>query len=78
MRIQAFGYFGMQGIGNVNRVLPNPLTVSDLTKLSGGDAIEMQIFYDRLRLDIIAKAIEVSITKTYHKKLRLRHGEYEL
>ena len=54
------------------------MTVSDLTKLSGGDAIEMQIFYDRLRLDIIAKAIEVSITKTYHKKLRLRHGEYEL
>ena len=42
MRIQAFGYFGMQGIGNVNRVLPNPLTVSDLTKLDDSDATEIQ------------------------------------
>ena len=33
MYIQAFGYFGLQGIGNLNQVFPNPLKVSDLTHL---------------------------------------------
>ena len=39
MHIQAFGYFGRQGIGNVNQFFLNPLTVSSLTHLSGGNAI---------------------------------------
>ena len=54
---QAYGYFGLQWIGNANQVIPNPLTVSDLTQLSGGNAIEIQKFYDRVRSDMISKAI---------------------
>ena len=32
-------YFLMQVIGNVNKILPNPLTVSALTKLAFGNEI---------------------------------------
>ena len=34
--------------------------------------------YDRVHSDMIAKAIQGSITKTYPKKLRIHRGEYEL
>ena len=57
MHIQAFGYFGLQGIGNLNQVLPNSLSVSDLTHISGGNETEIQNFYDRVRSDMIAKEI---------------------
>ena len=43
MQIQTFGYFGLQVVRNVNQVLTNPLTVSDLTQLSGGHSIEIKI-----------------------------------
>ena len=77
MHIQAFGYFGLQGIVNVNQVLPNTLAVSDLKKLAGGNAIEIKNLYDREILDMIDKEIEGSITKTYLKKLRIHRGVYE-
>ena len=64
-------YCKCQVIGNVNQVLPNPLTVSAVTQFSGGNATEMQNFRDRMRSDITAKEIEGSITKTYIKKLGL-------
>ena len=62
MQIQAFGYFGLQVIWNVNQVLPDPLTVSALTQLVGGNAIEIQKFYDRVLSDMIAKSIQGSMT----------------
>ena len=37
VHIQVFVYFGLKGIGNMNQVLTNPLTVSALTNLAGGD-----------------------------------------
>ena len=77
MHIQTFGYFGLQGIVNVNQVLPNTLAVSDLKKLAGGNAIEIKNLYDREILDMIDKEIEGSITKKYLKKPRLHQGEYE-
>ena len=59
---QAHGYFGLLGIGNFGiNLLPIPLTVSYLTHLyenCGTSAIEI-IFFDRVRSDIISKAIEV-------------------
>ena len=30
MQVQVFGYFGLQGIGNLNQVLPNPMVVVSL------------------------------------------------
>ena len=35
----AHGYFLLQGIGNVNQILPNPLTVKALAQLDVGDEI---------------------------------------
>ena len=34
-----YGYFLVQVIGNVNKILPNPLTVSALTQLAVGNGI---------------------------------------
>ena len=68
---QAHGYFGLQGIGNVNQILSNPLIVSDITQLAGGNKTKIQNFRDMVR------SIEESITKTSLKKLRLHHREYE-
>ena len=65
MQIQTFGYFGMQVVRNVNQVLKNPFTVSDLTQLSGGHSIEIKNSHDKLHLDMIPKATEGLITKTY-------------
>ena len=38
----AYGYFLQQVIGNVKQILPNPLTVSSLTLLYVGNAIEIK------------------------------------
>ena len=54
----AHGYFGLKVIGNINLVLPNTLKISGLTQLAGGNAIEIQNFHDRVRSEMIAKAIE--------------------
>ena len=55
---QSNGYFGLLGIVNVGiNTLPNTLAVSSLTNLSDGDTIEVQIFYDRVGSDMIAKSI---------------------
>ena len=67
MHIQSFGYFGMQGILNVNRIIPNHLTILSLTYLADGDSIEIQNVYDIVHSYMIAKAIEGSITKKYIK-----------
>ena len=37
----AHGYFSLQVIGNVNQILPDPLTVSALTQFSVGNDIEI-------------------------------------
>ena len=39
---QAHGYFWLQEVGDLNQVIPNPLTVSALTLSSGGNAIEIK------------------------------------
>ena len=57
MNIQEFWYFGLKVMGNVKQVLPIFLTVSALTKLYGINATEIRVFYDRVRSDMIAKAI---------------------
>ena len=49
MHVQKFGYFVLKGIGNVDQVLPNPFTISALTHLVGGNAIETQKLYHRVR-----------------------------
>ena len=56
MHIQAFGYFVLQVFVNINQVLPNPLVVSSPQNLSN-TIYEVQNFYDRVRSDMIAKAI---------------------
>ena len=76
MQHQAHGYFGLPGIRNVgNQVFPKTLVVRALQNL-GKNAQELQNLYNRVRPDMIAKAIEGSITKTFLKKLRLKRGEY--
>ena len=52
------GYFLLQVIGNLNKILPNPLTVSDLTQLYVDNETYIQNFHDRVHLDIIAKTIK--------------------
>ena len=48
MHHQAHGYFDLLGIGNVgNQVLPNPVVVSDLQKLSKYSQ-EVQTLYDKV------------------------------
>ena len=58
------------GIVNVVNVLTNPLVVSALLNLST-IAPEVQKFYDRVTIEMIAKAIESSIKNISIKKLRL-------
>ena len=77
MYIQAFGSFGQQRIGNLNQVLQNPLTLSVLTQLYGGNSTEIKHFHDRVHSDMTSKAIDVSIKNTSLKKLRLHRREYE-
>ena len=77
MHHQAHGYFGLLGIGNIgNKVLSNPLVVSALQNFSN-NLQEVQNFDVRVGSDMIAKAIEFSITKTSLKKSSLCCGEYE-
>ena len=73
---QANGYFGLLGFGNVgNQVLPNSLVVSTLQKLDK-NLQKVQDFYDSVISDMIAKAMEDSITTTSIKKLQFHRGEY--
>ena len=56
------------------------MTVSAIKYLPDGttdQAAEIQIFFNRVRSDIIAIAIEGSITKTSLNKFRLHRGVYE-
>ena len=73
MHHQSFGYFGLQGIGNVNKVIPNPYLLSALQNLSDS-AQEVKSFYGRVLSYMIAKLIEGSIKNTSLKKLRLHRG----
>ena len=59
---QAFGYFGLKGIGNIDIVLPKPLVLSSLLNLATSNQ-EAQTFYDRVHPYMIDKAIDVSIKK---------------
>ena len=56
MHIQSFGYFVLQVIVNINQVLPNPIVVSYLQNLPN-TIYEVENFYDRVRSDMIAKAV---------------------
>ena len=60
----AHGYFGLTEIVNFVYVLPNPMGVSALINLATS-AQEAHNLCDRVLSNVIAKAIEVSITKTY-------------
>ena len=72
---QSHEYFGLQGIGNVNQVMPKYLIVSALTPLSGSNVILIQHFNYRVQSDVIAKAIEGQITNTNLEKLRIDRRE---
>ena len=76
MHVKLFGYFGLQGIGNVDQFLTNPLLVQALQNIANY-AQEKQNFYDKIHSDMIYKAIEGSIRKNSLKKLRLHQREYE-
>ena len=76
MQTQSFGYFGLQGAVNVNQFLPNPLVVEAIQILSKNQK-EIQHLHDRVFSDMIAKAIEGSITNTSLKKLGLNKRECE-
>ena len=60
----------MKRIGNVYIAPSNPVLVSALINLSTSNQ-EVKTIYDWVRLDMIAKAIDGSITNKYFKKLRL-------
>ena len=55
MNIQAFGYFLMQEIVNIDEALPDPMVVSTIQNLNNAQKIEH--FYDRVFSDMIANAI---------------------
>ena len=61
---QADGYLVLQ-IGNVSQFLPKLLTESALKTLPGGNAIEIKGFHDRVRSDMISKAVEGLIINNY-------------
>ena len=74
---QSHGWFGLLGIRSVaNDVLPNHLELSYLQKLAG-DTEQVHDFYYRVISYMIAKLIEVSITNTSFKKIRIHQKEYE-
>ena len=67
----------MSGIRNVgNNILPKLLVVSTLIN-SANTPQEVHNLYDRVRLDMISKAIEGSITKTSLNKTRLHQKKYD-
>ena len=77
---QSHGYFGLIGIGNDIDNITSPLRVSPLTHLfdnDGTQANEIHNVYDRVRSDMIVKAIKGSTKKTSLKILRLHCMEYE-
>ena len=45
---EAFVYFGLQGVRNINQALPEPLEISSLQNLDKNTQ-EIQNFYDRVR-----------------------------
>ena len=57
IQVQAFLYFGLLGIGNVNSALTNPLVLSALKNLANNQQ-KIQNFHDRVRSDIIDKTID--------------------
>ena len=63
MHLQVHRYFGLKGIGNVNKVLSNPLVVADLQNLDNTPR-EVKNVYVGVISDMIAKAIEGSIKNT--------------
>ena len=71
IQLQSQEYFGLQGIGDVDQYLPEPLHVLALQNLSSDDEQEIVKFHDRVCSEIIDKGIEGSITKNSLKKLRL-------
>ena len=56
-------------------ILPKPFILSYILNISTCNQ-EVQILYDRVRLDITAWEIHVPITKASRNKLRLHQGEY--
>ena len=73
---QAHRYFGLLGIVNLVNTLSNTLIVQALLNLAIS-AQEVKCFYDKVRSYMIAKEIEVSITKKFLKIIRLHGGEFE-
>ena len=74
---QLHGYVGLTVIVNlVNQFYSKPFVSVSSTTFSHQCTGSKNI-YDRVRSDMIANDIEVSITKTYLNKLRLHCGEYE-
>ena len=77
MHLQDKINIGMKEIGNVDKVLPYPLEVSDLNNLSSGDAKEIVNLYEREHSKMVAKEIEDLITKPSLKKIRINRKEYQ-
>ena len=63
MQLEHQGYFGLQGIRNLYQDLPKYLQVSDLQKLSNGDAQKIVSLHDRICVDTIVKKIDISLKK---------------
>ena len=57
MHVQPFGYFGLQGIANLKKFLPNPLIVAAIKQFAQTPQ-EVQNIYDRVISGNIFKAIE--------------------
>ena len=71
MHLQNQGYFGLQGIINLNQCLTDTLKTSDLIKLEDSDAKKIMIFHERVFKEINAKSFEVLIKKTSLKNHRV-------
>ena len=71
MHLQNQGYFGLQGIINLNQCLTDTLKTSDLIKLEDSDAKKIMIFHERVFKEINAKSFEVLIKKTSLKNHRI-------
>ena len=75
MKRQTWGYFELEDIGHVTQDIPHPLKTQyfiDIAKFSRKE----QKLSDRVISDIISKSIEVSITNTPLKELRINIMEY--
>ena len=61
---QVWGYFGLQGIGNQNQPIPDPLAAHNIQNTGADDQQEHDL-YNRSYSDMLSKAIEGLITKTH-------------